>query len=1044
MKLCPACDQMVAEEILTCPACGREVGGGRKFIDGYAILEVLHEGYASILCRAVPEGGDPATESVMVRIFTPESGVNEEIAARLKRELAELKALPQDYFVQHYDIRQSSDGSWYRVSEWINGERWGSLLASGRLQDPREAFKLFYRVASILDGLHRIGHFIPHLILDDIIVYRDGDDDLKVKIDYKLSRFLDPAISRPGPMLKRLLECHPDMANQRPLDLRSDIWSLGKIFVELLTADLALCDLTAPIDQLPIPKNARVLLKVMLATEPDMRPGSMDEVAGTLKRILDQSHGWAQPWAAATDSGFSPIRAIRQLNRRVHLLALALVLVLGVVIWLGWPYLDRQGPHKGEDPLEYYANRYAHSVAIVVVEYWIKVDDTTVYLNRSEGTAFLVDSAGYLLTNRHVACPWLEDARLAAIIAHLQEIEKAGRFGYRTFLWFEGTKAFRRLPELEASRAVEDNYALDTAYSKTGPAKVTIAGVARAPVKTWEQIKYPLKNDFAVLHIDPVPEGLHPLPLETDLDTRRIPKLAPVIALGFPLGSRTQETTVNVSVTRGSVRRAFEQMLQVDTSIYRGNSGGPIIDRRGKVIGIASSVYMEMATAPIPVATALSDIGMVLPINPAVPFLAALKAGERKWNGVLDLGVDTKVESLVNLAVDDDWAEARDQVTREVSANAHPALVVAAGMINFGQKDYDQAAVWFRQALSMGVDTARSQWMLYLMDELQNRGDGSPHRDALINLDWRSPDEFYGHLVRVLEGDVGPEQALSGGYSPEEESWLHWTVGMTHLVREDWPGAEELYTIAAQKLNRPSWLFPLTLSRLREARKARLSSIIDETERSALKTEAEAQDEALVQGWHTAREKWGERLVLQAKLRQPKTTLEEKIEILEQMDAEALLHRDDLVGLVYHHAMSGGWEQALTHGQKFLDLSGRETAGRLSVGLLMPEILHKQGRTDEARAQLEQFHQQVQDPWYRSLSGVILGEEEPATPLTLDGENPVFVVTAHSALGFWAEGDEDKTRALGHYREALASYMDDRLEYEFALERFKYLREEDP
>ena len=57
------------------------------------------------------------------------------------------------------------------------------------------------------------------------------DGALDVKIDYKLSRYIDPKLDRPAPMLKRLLACHPDIVNDRPLDFRSDIWSLGKVFV---------------------------------------------------------------------------------------------------------------------------------------------------------------------------------------------------------------------------------------------------------------------------------------------------------------------------------------------------------------------------------------------------------------------------------------------------------------------------------------------------------------------------------------------------------------------------------------------------------------------------------------------------------------------------------------------------------------------------------------------------------------------------------------------------------------------------------------------
>jgi len=269
MKLCEKCGQLVAEEIMTCPSCGSEVREGRKYIDDYRILEILHEGYSSILCRAIKDGVE---KPVMIRIFTPQSGVDKKIADRLKQELEELKKLPEDYFVRHLEIQRSQDGLWYRVSEWIDVESWGTLLASGILQDYRVAFDLFCRIASILEGLHQIGHIIPHLILDDIIIFKGEQEKLELKIDYKLSRFLDPKMDQPGPMLKKLLSCHPDIINNRPLNVRSDIWSLGKIFVELLTADHEATDFQAKINELPLPHEVEVLFKIMLADDPDLRP----------------------------------------------------------------------------------------------------------------------------------------------------------------------------------------------------------------------------------------------------------------------------------------------------------------------------------------------------------------------------------------------------------------------------------------------------------------------------------------------------------------------------------------------------------------------------------------------------------------------------------------------------------------------------------------------------------------------------------------------------------------------------------------------------
>ena len=140
-------------------------------------------------------------------------------------------------------------------------------------------------MAEILTVLHAHGHFIPHLILNDIMAVPAEDGTLGIKIDYKLSRYIDPKLDRPAPMLKTLLACHPDIVNQRPLDFRSDVWSLGKVFVELLAGDLEIENHEARVDALDLPDELAVLLRVMLADDPDLRPQSMAEIAASLQRI---------------------------------------------------------------------------------------------------------------------------------------------------------------------------------------------------------------------------------------------------------------------------------------------------------------------------------------------------------------------------------------------------------------------------------------------------------------------------------------------------------------------------------------------------------------------------------------------------------------------------------------------------------------------------------------------------------------------------------------------------------------------------------------
>ncbi|MDY6789934.1 MAG: trypsin-like peptidase domain-containing protein [Thermodesulfobacteriota bacterium] len=1025
MKICQKCGQMVAEEILSCPSCGNEVVEGRKYIDDYQIVEVLHEGYSSILCRAIKEGTD---DPVMIRIFTLQSGVDEEIAERLQEELEELKKLPENYFVRHLEIRKSSDGLWYRVSEWIETETWGNLLASGRLQDFRTACKLFYKIASILEGLHQIGHFIPHLILNDLIIIKNDKKDLEVKIDYKVSRFLDPQMGQSPPMLKKLIASHPDIIHQRPLDFRSGIWSLGKALVEILSADYEIKDFHAKIDELQLPQDAKVLLKIMLADDPDLRPQSMSEVADNLSQLID-SKAEAIP---------SPVVEIRGLKKRVSLLVLILsmLLVVGILAWLYFPFKNR----NSEEILEDFANRYASSVAFVLADYWLEDGKNYFYRNRTEGTAFLVDKEGYLLTNRHVACPWLEDNNLYILINRLKQLQRPVRLGYRLFLWFEGEKAFKRLPNLPGSPDLEDIYFVESAYSTDGISRLTIAGVAKPPVKTWQLIKSPLKDDFAVLKVDRLPDGLVPLPIDYEMEALKIQKLSPVITLGFPLGSRTQANTVNVSVTRGHVRRTFENLIQVDTSIHRGNSGGPIIDTSGKVIGIASKVAADYTAGPRPVITLLSDIGMVLPITKAAAFLNELKSGQTKWNGVLDLSVDIKIKQIADLARKGKWDQARALADKDLKVSFDPMLVMAAGMMHLCSEDYQGAKHLFSQALSMDSENNQARWMLFLIDWMENRSTVSLYRQELIALDWRSPFEFYGYLVQVLERLIDEASAVRGGYSEDEKSWLYYILSLVRLNQGNLEDSETLLRKAVLVANNDSWPYLLSISRLEQVQKQRLASLKRKTKRTGYLSDTKKFSQTIKKDYLLKKERLEKLAPLVSRLKANSITPGDKREILEKIMEIVKVNDAILVGMAYYSAMSEEWELALKYARAFLEVGGRENAGRLSVGLLEPCILNHMGRKDEAMKRLKVLSVQTNNHWYRHIAKCLLGEETEQSIVKRTGESPEYMLTAHCALGFWAEGIGENKKALKHYKEALGSYMDDWLEYEFTVERIKKLK----
>jgi S1-C subfamily serine protease len=1033
MKLCQKCDQPVAEEITTCPSCGSVISEGRKYIDDYRIVDVLHEGHSSFLCRAIRER---TQELVMIRLFTAESGVDDEVAWRLKRELEQLRKLPAEGFVRHHAIRQSSDGLWYRISEWINTESWGSLLASERLQDPSVFINLFYQMASILTVLHDEGHFIPHLILNDIIVIKDDRQELRVKIDYKLSRFFDPKLDRPGSLLKNLMHSHPDIVNQRPLDFRSDIWSLGKIFVELLTADLEAQDFLAKVDELDLPDELTVLLKVMLADDPDMRPRSMAEIADSLARIQQRDLEKTRQEPAVVQR--APVRTITRLHTIVKLLAAAVVVLMiaGLVAW----FQMGQREDDSASVLEKFANKYADSVAFLVTEYWLEAGDVRYYHNLTEGTAFLVDPDGYLITGRHVVCPWLEDTTLFATAEYLKLSDLTPRFGYRIFLWFEGEKAFNRVASMMQNPELTDIYFTDIAYSTESTPRLDIAGVAKTPSQTRQLLSSPLKDDFAVLKIDSVPHGLKALPLELEMDPQKIPKLSPVIALGFPLGRRTQEDTVNVSVTSGHVRRTFKNLIQVDASVHGGNSGGPIIDIHGKVIGIVSGVAMDYSQGVVPTAAPMWDIGMVLPIGKAVDLLVELKAGQAKWNGVIDFSVEEAMNKIREKAVAGKWAEAMTMADEKLEQSPQPALVTAAGMMHFCAADYQGAKRLFSQALSMDADDYQARLMLFLIDWLVDDPAVSAHRRILLDLDWRSDAEFQSYLARVLENLIDEESALQSWYNFSERSWLNLVVGLLHTRREDWVGAEKLMREAILIADPDAWEYFLARAQLDQFQRRRRETLNSETQwnhyNSKKKEFEKAVDEA-----KTAKLERREKLVaLYSKIADGKTDLKEKLQIMEQTHKLLPDNRNILAALAFYSTADEDWPKSLGYIRDFLQTRVRQNARSMSMGLLEACVLNYQGKDDEAQKILEDYGTLIRIPWFLDIHDYLMGKQTEQSLKKKAGESPEKLLTAYTFMGFWDEGAGRSEAALKRYKEALESFLDDWLEYDFARERIKKLK----
>jgi len=1021
----------MSRKITTCPACGSPLSDKLSYFDGYKILAIIHEGRSSIVCKAIKED---SMGKVSLRIFTEESGMNDDIADRLKKELEELKKLPAQHFVQHFAVKKSKDGYWYRISEWVDANDWGSVFISGMLNDPVKMITLFRNIASVLDLLHKQDHFMPYLILEDILIPEKNTENLNVKINYKLSRFLNARATHHGPMLQKLLECHPDIIHEHPINFKSATWSLGKIFVELLTADPNLKNYSSKLDELKgLHPELKTLLKIMLSDDPDLRPRNMGKVVEALSHILDTLPAQS---AAGTRKSYSVSREVRRLKTVVIIL---MMIITGTIVFssMTWLYLNLN-QNKKEKTLSAFVETYINSTAFILVEYWLTENGQMVYQNKIEGTAFLADTEGYLLTNRHVACPWLDDAILFQTYHQYTMLKKPVVFDYKMYLWFEGAKAFNRLPALKDSTEISDSYYLSSAYSSGGRGNLKIIGTPRISMKTGEMIKAPFRNDFAVLKIDDLPENLLALPLDTTLSSTGIKRLEPILILGFPLGNRTQGDSINTSITRGHVRRTSKEIIQVDSSIYKGNSGGPAIDTRGKVIGIATGVVTDQINEYFQVVAPLSDFGLVLPIEGPVKFIQSIKKGQPQWDGILDFSIESKMKKITDLAMEQKFKQAADLSETLLGSSNASALLYAAGMMNFCSLDFEKSTYYFKKLLSIDQKNMTARLMLYIIDWIKTPDSLQNFNDMIFKMAWYEEDEYLGYLATVLKDGKQMTSDFMDYENPAQKSWRMFIEGLI-LEKNNQPDqAQNMFQLSVLNAAMDDWVYYLSFSRLNHLQE-NLSARMEDQQ--VFKHKIKGFREKAKKYRENAAEETNILNTLITDLASEQITREEKDQIHIQLLELAPENRTIIGKIAFYHAANNDWQESLQFINLYFRQPARETALSLSLNLLKAQILKIVGLPEASRNHLEKILVHTRDPWYRILIKQFISRPNKKHLAKLAGNKPEKLITLHTALGLWEESNHHPQKATEHYREALSSYLDDWNEYNLALNRIIQLRQ---
>jgi S1-C subfamily serine protease len=339
---------------------------------------------------------------------------------------------------------------------------------------------------------------------------------------------------------------------------------------------------------LDVPEHAHAAVAGDVGRRPAATPGAQQRVMPPLqqespsrlvRRLVNEA-------VATTD---------RRSRNRVAVVAAILAVVGGGAVWA----MFRSGVlNWDERTFRRLAEEYQSRVALVEVG--------VVYNGRytliGNGSGFVASDDGYIVTNKHVVYTHLFDEGVACLAESFARRGIAFERRLMITVWPGGSPFSRAANSASGDRGLgysTEQKTLSLAAVATNnllPAvNVRCSDAFGGPdfVYRWQRHAMD-NNDLAVLHST---KSLAAIPLaDTEPDTDD-----PVMVYGFPTGTVPLETNKAEPIRRvGHVLRTRET-IQIDAVVLHGNSGGPLIDRNGKVVGITTRGTAESLNMAIKV-----------------------------------------------------------------------------------------------------------------------------------------------------------------------------------------------------------------------------------------------------------------------------------------------------------------------------------------------------------------------------------------------------------------------------------------------------------
>jgi serine/threonine protein kinase len=326
-KVCPQCEKTFLDEdaleILTeCPDDGATLIFdavdpivGTLLADRFQVEALIGRGATSTVYRAREvsgNGNSDSTPAVAVKVLHPHLSGDAAVVKRLSQEAKSLRDFSHKNVVNMISLGVTKQGQPFLVMELVEGK---SLLdymrQNGALKSER-CFSLFEQILDAVGVAHSKGILHRDLKPGNIMLSENGsDENFCVKLlDFGIAKIVPLQgdtffrLTQTGEMMGSLLYMSPEQCLEQDWDQRGDIYSLGCVFYESLTARAPLIGRTAfetmnmHLSEMPPPLSAvrpdlsfapgiETVVMKMLAKDPSQRYQTADEVRRDLKLVME-------------------------------------------------------------------------------------------------------------------------------------------------------------------------------------------------------------------------------------------------------------------------------------------------------------------------------------------------------------------------------------------------------------------------------------------------------------------------------------------------------------------------------------------------------------------------------------------------------------------------------------------------------------------------------------------------------------------------------------------------------------------------------------